>query len=230
MDEIGCSFSISVSGKVYTISGSDGAGMEKSGLEPTREFYDLWLKTYKATTGRLVEMPAMGPAREKSEKFMKGFSAYINLYTAGMDSSSNIKTVLLEAMRRMHEKTGSEMKGEISPEKYKDFCRIWIETYSEIFKEFSKPLLNVMVEFDHLVPTDASKPLNGAVSSSDKETFVFPTGHIGIFVDSKSQKEVCPRIAEWLKPRSLQDRTEEKPEPSKKIARTKRKESHIKGE
>ncbi len=87
-------------------------------------------------------------------------------------------------------------------------------------KNITMPLLNVMAEFDHLVPTDASKPLTGAVSSSDKETFVFPTGHIGIFVGSKSQKEVCPRIAEWLKPRSLQDRTEEeKPESSKEKSR-----------
>ncbi len=70
-------------------------------------------------------------------------------------------------------------------------------------KNISMPLLNVMAEFDHLVPNDASKPLTDAVSSSDKETFVFPTGHIGIFVGSKSQKEVCPKIAEWLKPRSL---------------------------
>ncbi|MCX9074781.1 MAG: class III poly(R)-hydroxyalkanoic acid synthase subunit PhaC [Candidatus Methanoperedens sp.] len=83
-------------------------------------------------------------------------------------------------------------------------------------KNISMPLLNVMAEFDHLVPTDASKPLTGAVSSSDKETLVFPTGHIGIFVGSKSQKEVCPKIAEWLKPRSLLDGTrEEKPESSK---------------
>ena len=75
-------------------------------------------------------------------------------------------------------------------------------------KNISMPLLNVMAEFDHLVPNDASKPLNDAVSSKDKETLVFPTGHIGIFVGSRSQKEVCPRVAEWLKPRSLLDVTE----------------------
>ncbi len=74
-------------------------------------------------------------------------------------------------------------------------------------KNITMPLLNVMAEFDHLVPTDAIKPLSDAVSSSDKETLVFPTGHIGIFVGSKSQKEVCPRIAEWLKPRSLMNGT-----------------------
>ncbi len=70
-------------------------------------------------------------------------------------------------------------------------------------KNINMPLLNVMAETDHLVPNDASMPLNDAVSSSDKETLVFPTGHIGIFVGSKSQKEVCPRISEWLKPRSV---------------------------
>jgi polyhydroxyalkanoate synthase len=87
-------------------------------------------------------------------------------------------------------------------------------------KNITMPLLNVMAEFDHLVPNDASKPLNDAVSSSDKETLVFPTGHIGIFVGSKSQKEVCPRIAEWLKPRSLLDGTgEKKPELSKEKKR-----------
>ncbi len=88
-------------------------------------------------------------------------------------------------------------------------------------KNITMPLLNVMAEFDHLVPNDASKPLNDAVSSSDKEVLIFPTGHIGIFVGSKSQKEVCPRIAEWLKPRSLLDGTrEEKFEQKRKNRRS----------
>ena len=78
-------------------------------------------------------------------------------------------------------------------------------------KNITMPLLNVMAEFDHLVPNDSSKPLSNAVSSTDKETLVFPTGHIGIFVGSKSQKEVCPKISAWLKPRShLNGKGEEK--------------------
>ncbi len=112
--------------------------MEKSSFESTQEFYDQWLNTYKATMGKIVEMPAMGPAREKSEKMMKGFSTFVNLYAAGMDTSSNLQSVFMEAMRKVQEKTGSEMEGEISPDKYKDFYKIWIETYSETFKEFLK--------------------------------------------------------------------------------------------
>ena len=77
-------------------------------------------------------------------------------------------------------------------------------------KNITMPLLNVMAETDHLVPNAASIPLNDAVSSEDKEMLVFPTGHIGIFVGSKSQKEVCPKIAQWLKPRSLTDAAWEK--------------------
>jgi polyhydroxyalkanoate synthase len=83
-------------------------------------------------------------------------------------------------------------------------------------KNITMPLLNVMAEFDHLVPNDASKPLSNAVSSTDKETLVFPTGHIGIFVGSKSQKEVCPKIAAWLRPRSITNgKAEEKNRRSK---------------
>jgi class III poly(R)-hydroxyalkanoic acid synthase PhaE subunit len=120
------------------MSKPDGLTMEKSSFESTQEFFDMWLKTYEATMGRLVEMPAVGPAREKSEKMMKGFSTSVNLYTAGMDSTANFQSVFMEAMHRVHEKTATDMEGEIGPEKYKDFYKIWIETYSETFKEFLK--------------------------------------------------------------------------------------------
>lgn len=120
------------------MSESGGLNMEKSSFESTQEFFDMWLKIYNATTGRLVEMPAMGPTREKSEKMMKGFSTLANLFAAGMDSTANFQSVFMEAMRKVNEKTATDMEGEISPAKCKDFYKIWIETYSETFKEFMK--------------------------------------------------------------------------------------------
>jgi polyhydroxyalkanoate synthase len=69
-------------------------------------------------------------------------------------------------------------------------------------KNITMPLLNVMGEYDHLVPIAASKPLNDAVASTDNETMVFPTGHIGMFVSGRSQREICPKISSWLKSRS----------------------------
>ena len=80
-------------------------------------------------------------------------------------------------------------------------------------KKITVPVLNVMAETDHLVPNEASLPLTGVIGSKDTETLVFPTGHIGIFVGSKSQKEVVPKIAAWLKPRSTMEN-----EPEERIA------------
>ncbi len=70
-------------------------------------------------------------------------------------------------------------------------------------RNVTMPLLNVMAQFDHLVPNDASRPIADAVASTEKETMVFPTGHIGMFVGSRSQGEVCPKIAAWLRTRSI---------------------------
>jgi polyhydroxyalkanoate synthase len=93
-------------------------------------------------------------------------------------------------------------------------------------KNITMPLLNIMAEFDHLVPNEASIPLNDAVSSKEKELVVFPTGHIGIFVGSRSQKEVCPRISKWLIPRSgLDEEVDNKPE-IKKPKRKSKEELH----
>ncbi|PWB51867.1 MAG: hypothetical protein C3F06_09380 [Candidatus Methanoperedenaceae archaeon] len=111
---------------------------EESDFKSTQEYYDRWLNIYKATMGKLIEMPAVGPAREISEKTMKGLSTFINLYTAGMDINSNLQGVFTEAMRRVQEKIANDMDGEISPGNYKEFYRIWMETYSEAFKEYSK--------------------------------------------------------------------------------------------
>ena len=69
-------------------------------------------------------------------------------------------------------------------------------------RNITMPLLNVMGEYDHIVPNAASIPITDAVGSTDKEMAVFKTGHIGMFVGGASQRVVCPKIAGWLKPRS----------------------------
>mgnify|MGYP002624954149 CR=1 FL=1 len=65
-------------------------------------------------------------------------------------------------------------------------------------KNISCPVLNLIAEHDHLVPPASSLPLNDLVSSKDTKTVVFPTGHIGMSVSSKSLKGLWPDVAEWL--------------------------------
>jgi len=60
------------------------------------------------------------------------------------------------------------------------------------------PILNIFASADHLVPPEAIKPLNDLVGSKDKTLYEFKGGHIGVFVGSRSQKELAPAIAKWL--------------------------------
>ncbi|RTE67585.1 class III poly(R)-hydroxyalkanoic acid synthase subunit PhaC [Amphritea opalescens] len=66
-------------------------------------------------------------------------------------------------------------------------------------QRITQPLLNVFGSADHLVPPSASKALKGLTLSSDYSEYEVASGHIGVFVSGKSQTEVAPTIANWLK-------------------------------
>lgn len=69
-------------------------------------------------------------------------------------------------------------------------------------KNIAMPLLNIYASADHLVPPSATRPLNDLVGTTDKTLYEFKGGHIGVFVGSKSQKELAPSIAKWLHERA----------------------------
>jgi polyhydroxyalkanoate synthase len=69
-------------------------------------------------------------------------------------------------------------------------------------KKITMPLLNIFASADHLVPPCSTTPLNDLVGSKDKDLYEFKGGHIGVFVGSRSQKELAPAIAQWLHKRS----------------------------
>jgi polyhydroxyalkanoate synthase subunit PhaC len=66
------------------------------------------------------------------------------------------------------------------------------------------PLLNFYGLFDHLVPPGACELLTGKVGSTDTQDVRLDTGHIGIYVSGKCQKEFAPRIVRWLMARDGQ--------------------------
>ena len=69
-------------------------------------------------------------------------------------------------------------------------------------KNIKMPVLNIIGNYDHLVPPSASKPLLDYVGSEDKKELLLPTGHIGLSVSSKSHRNLWPQVVEWLRPRS----------------------------
>ena len=69
-------------------------------------------------------------------------------------------------------------------------------------KKITMPILTIYAEQDHLVPPASTKPLNNLVGSKDKKLISFKGGHIGIYVSSRSQKELAPEVAKWIMERS----------------------------
>jgi len=69
-------------------------------------------------------------------------------------------------------------------------------------RRITMPVLNIYGRFDHLVPPAACQRLTGAVGSADTEDVCLDTGHIGIYVSAKTQKEFVPKIVEWLRARN----------------------------
>ncbi|MCK9262783.1 MAG: class III poly(R)-hydroxyalkanoic acid synthase subunit PhaC [Deltaproteobacteria bacterium] len=90
------------------------------------------------------------------------------------------------------------------------------------------PMLNIYAQYDHLVPPEAAAKITDVVGSRDTENVCLDTGHIGIYVSSKTQKEFAPKIINWLKEhegryeQAGQDHTENAPDrvhpPAKNIS------------
>lgn len=80
-------------------------------------------------------------------------------------------------------------------------------------KEVSMPLLNIYGRYDHLVPPEACELLTQKVGSTDTEDICLDTGHIGIYVSSKFQRELTPKIVNWLKERDETEAPESRVEP-----------------
>jgi polyhydroxyalkanoate synthase len=88
-------------------------------------------------------------------------------------------------------------------------------------KKITMPLLNYYGKYDHLVPPEACELLTSRVGSKDVEDICLDTGHIGIYVSSKCQKEFAPRIVRWLKERDedKKKRGTKKATPKKRAAK-----------
>lgn len=77
-------------------------------------------------------------------------------------------------------------------------------------KKLTMPILNFYGLYDHLVPPAACEMLIHKTGSADATNITLDTGHIGIYVSSKCQREFAPRIARWLKERDEPENVRER--------------------
>jgi polyhydroxyalkanoate synthase len=65
------------------------------------------------------------------------------------------------------------------------------------------PVLNIMAGKDDLVPCSQGTPFNDLVGSKDRKTILLEgSGHIGLAIGGRAQKEVWPPACQWLAERT----------------------------
>jgi polyhydroxyalkanoate synthase subunit PhaC len=65
------------------------------------------------------------------------------------------------------------------------------------------PVLNIMAGSDDLVPCSQSLSFNDRIGSRDRQTLLLNgSGHIGLAIGSRAQREVWPAACEWLAKRT----------------------------
>ena len=80
--------------------------------------------------------------------------------------------------------------------------RLMIGRRSVNLKQITCPVLNLMAEHDDLVPPGQSEPFCQLTGSTDCEAIMLPAGHIGLAMGSTAQRELWPRVVQWLTKRS----------------------------
>ena len=72
-------------------------------------------------------------------------------------------------------------------------------------KKITMPILNIVGTNDDLVSAESSRTItttNDIISSKDKKTLEFPTGHVGLYISRSAHKKLWPEVEKWLIERS----------------------------
>jgi polyhydroxyalkanoate synthase subunit PhaC len=83
-------------------------------------------------------------------------------------------------------------------------------------QQITCPVLNIMASEDDLVPCAQGMPFNSLVASKDRKTLLLKgSGHIGLAIGGRAQREVWPEACAWLAQRSQPAATGKKASTSK---------------
>ena len=65
-------------------------------------------------------------------------------------------------------------------------------------KNITVPVLNIVGTNDDLVSAESSRTITDVISSKDKKTLEFPTGHVGLCISRTAHKKLWPEVGKWL--------------------------------
>ena len=64
-------------------------------------------------------------------------------------------------------------------------------------------VLNVMAEYDHIAPYEATRPLTSILGSQDKEDMLVRGGHVSLIAGRNAVLRLWPTVDQWLSARSI---------------------------
>ncbi len=70
-------------------------------------------------------------------------------------------------------------------------------------KKITMPVLNIVGTRDDLVSADSSRTITDVISTKDKKTLEFPTGHVGLCIMRSAHKNLWPEVGKWLTEHSV---------------------------
>lgn len=125
----------------------------------------------------------------EDEDFVENFARMERWLSDGIDMAGRTYQQFLETIYQDNKFYNNEL--------YLDGKHVDIEN-------IDMPVLQIVAEYDHLVPPGASTPFNDVISSDDTTVMSAKAGHIGLSVSSRAHEELWPNVCEWFIERSEQ--------------------------
>lgn len=69
-------------------------------------------------------------------------------------------------------------------------------------QSITKPVMNIVAKYDHIVPISHSASIMDMISSEDKTLEIIPAGHVGVMAGRGARYKLWPKLAAWLQERS----------------------------
>jgi len=112
--------------------------------EKYKEFYDIWVKTYQNSPGKLFQIPTLESHKETFEK----------LLVSAEESNKTYRAWIAE-LDENSRATREVLQGNPDPEKYKEVYELWIKSYGKVLDELlTLPLRqNIKEMFEKLTGT-----------------------------------------------------------------------------
>ncbi|AFK21054.1 class III poly(R)-hydroxyalkanoic acid synthase subunit PhaC (plasmid) [Haloferax mediterranei ATCC 33500] len=123
----------------------------------------------------------------ENESFVENFSRMEQWLSDGIDVAGETYKQFLEDVYQQNKLAQNELM---------------LDGKQVDLERLEMPILQIVGEYDHLIPPEASKPFNDLVPSEDTEVIEGATGHIGLSVSSRSHGDLWPAVSDWFAERS----------------------------